>query len=171
MINNNIAEKRQQVEYSCDADRRLDNMKEASDISLPYLQTFCNEHNIKLEITEKTELDWKGVDYIITIPGHEPLNCSFRLIKGLSKKFHLRWSGGEGGVSEARKILSGETQSVIYITLELQTNTLRFYKISDIKKWLESSNRFLNTGKDGSRYYSIPFSDLRPIKEAVVFPL
>lgn len=163
ITDNKTADSREQEKQ-----RRITNMQQASNDSLPYLQNFCEMHDIKLEVVEGQELDFYGVDYIITIKDHEPLNCSFRLIRSSSKKFFIRYCGQDQGVGEAQKIIAGNNKSTVYITLELPTNTLRFYKMSDIKAWLETPGRYLNTGTDGSRYYTIHFSDLKPIKEEII---
>jgi len=145
-------------------------MEQASIDSLPYIETFCKHYNIKLEATEGKPIDFKGVDYILTFEGKEPTYCSFRLIRGSSKKFYIRYCGHDSGVGEAQKIISGKNISSVYITLEQPTNTLRVYRMADIKGWLSSPGRTINTGSDGSKYYAIPFSELNPIREFVVIP-
>lgn len=153
-----------------DAVRRVNNMEQARIDSLPYMKTFCEHYNIKLEETEGKPIDFKGVDYILTFEGKEPLNCSFRLIRGSSKVFHIRHCGHDGGIGEAQKILSGKNISSVYITLELPTRTLRIYKMADVKEWLSAPGRSIYTGSDRSKFYSIPFSDLKPIRQFLVLP-
>ena len=157
-----------QANRAAEENRKENNKDEAQRISLPFMEKFSKQYEVKVEVKEKSPLDYEGVDYVITIKDNEPIPCSFRLIKGSKQKFYLRYSGGFGGFSEARKIATGTTKAQVYITLELETKTLRFYKINDIKRWLTKAPRELRNGSDGSRYYTIPFSDLVPLKEIVV---
>ena len=143
--------------------RRLSNQAEFEKIGYDIIKQFCEEREITFQHTERTEIDYDGVDYIINLSG-DSINCAFRVIKSNKKMLFLRYSGGEGGVSEAQKIKEGTTKAQVYATYEMSTRMLRFYKITDIKKWLNQS-RELKYGKDGSRYYEIPFNDLQPLRE------
>lgn len=155
-MNNEIAKEKEN-------ERRESNQKAFEPIGLSVIKKFCDNYQLTFVHKERTSLDWQGVDFIITIDKSD-IPTAFRVIKN-AKAFCLRYSGGLGGESEAQKIMNNTTKALVYATFNMNTKVLSFYKISDIKKWLKAENRSLKTGDDGSRYYQIPFDDLKAIKE------
>lgn len=152
--------------------RRRNNLTKAQKDGLPIITQFCEDHDIEFSLTEGTVLDWDGVDYILHFRKEEQektltidLNTAFRVIYSKKKIFFLRYSGAEGGESEAVKILNDSTKAEIYATYEMSTKILRFYRISTIKEWLLGKNRMIHTGYDGSRYFEIPFKDIKVYRE------
>lgn len=143
--------------------RRESNQRTFEPIGLSVITKFCNDNQLTFIHKERTAIDYQGVDFIITI-NESDIPTAFRVIKN-AKTFCLRYSGGLGGESEAQKIMKDTTKALVYATFDMNTKVLSFYKISDIKKWLMNENRSLKIGNDGSRYYQIPFGDLKAIKE------
>lgn len=153
----NIKDREKEIE------RRKKNLKEFGPIALAVMQKYCVDNGLKLTHTEETPIDFEGVDFIITTNKRE-IPLAFRVIKSNAKCLFLRYSGALGGESEAQKIEKDKTMAIGYATYEMTTKIFRIYKMSDIKEWLQSP-RQLSFGDDGSRYYKIPFSDLKPIEE------
>lgn len=151
------------IDYVAENKRKEDNKKNAAKISEPLLQQFAKQQGFDIKSVEYTNIDYDGVDYMLSTQKVSNIPCSFRLIKGTNRMFYLRHSGALGGFSEAQKILNDSTKAIAYITLEYQTKTIRIYSIKDIKTLLNNSNKKLNTGTDGSKYYSIHFNELEPV--------